>query len=153
MHLTHEPDPRSLWSLIPFERSVGGKYLSQPAILSFNHADLILVTYLVTEKHSASHSQSTPAFSGLCFSRMRRHTNVRCVYGFVVFPSYVVSRLCDSTQLQQTASEAPNRHACAEEGWYNNVRHTGPCVMHEGGPQSSLPWGGIKIKNTHGTPP
>lgn len=110
MHLTHEPDPRSLWSLIPFERSVGGKYLSQPAILSFNHADLILVTYLVTKKQCVT----LPVDTSILW--MRRHTNVRCVYGFVVFPSYVVSRLCDSTQLQQTASEAPNRHACAEEG-------------------------------------
>lgn len=73
MHLTHEPDPRSLWSLIPFERSDGGKYLSQPAILSFNHADLILVTYLVTEKQGASHSQSTPPFSGLFFEDAEAH--------------------------------------------------------------------------------
>lgn len=32
------------------------------------------------------------------------------------FTSYIVSRLSDSTQLQQATSEVQNVHACVEEG-------------------------------------
>lgn len=93
-------------------------------MLSFNCADLILVTYLVTEKHSVSHSQPTGVFSGLNFKAVEAHKcyTVRmelwvslfvCVY----MCRYIVSRLSDSAQLlKKTTSEVLNVHVCVEEG-------------------------------------
>lgn len=53
-------------------------------MLSFNCADLILVTYLVTE-NTVYHTPSQHEYSLDSVSQLWRHTNVHYVYGFVVF--------------------------------------------------------------------
>lgn len=95
-------------------------------MLSFNCADLIFVTYLVTENTVYHTNQSSRIFSGL----VEAHKCTLCVW-ICGFPSYIVSRLSDSTLHQRTTSEELN--VCVEEGWYNNKQHTGLCVTQEGG--------------------
>lgn len=86
MHLAHEPDPRSPWCLIPLQPSVGGKCLCLPAMLSFNcAADLILVTYLLTE-NTVFRTPSPQEYSLDSDRRLWRHTNATLCVWFCGFP-------------------------------------------------------------------